>query len=278
MRRLVSILPVLAVIAALALSTTPAVAGGSWFDTDRPFYAAGDEVTVVGYTGGGAYGWVDDGPFFAWLTGNSGWTDEPTPVDPAFVHYVGPLTLHEHPSEHGVRVSITFTLPDDLVEGIYGINYCNAACDEQIGDLIGGTLYVGDQYGEGRAPQWPGWEPLRTGEPMPEGVVVVGTTPDPLFVPPVPSDDVWWILSPESSTPTSLAATTTTTVVTTTTTTTEAPTPTAVPTSTTTATGATPATETASDDGLDPEDVAVGGLVVGAAAMVGWRFRRDSSG
>jgi hypothetical protein len=46
---------------------SPAAAGGSWFDTVRDTHQPGDTVTLVGFTGGGSQGWVEDGPFYGYL-------------------------------------------------------------------------------------------------------------------------------------------------------------------------------------------------------------------
>ena len=59
----------MALIAVIAswISAPVASAGGSTFESDRERYEPGDDVTLVGDTGGGAYGWIEDGPFFGYL-------------------------------------------------------------------------------------------------------------------------------------------------------------------------------------------------------------------
>lgn len=57
---------VVAMLIGLGVST-PVSAGGSWFDPVNDRHERGEEVTLVGYTGGGAYGWIDDGPFFGFF-------------------------------------------------------------------------------------------------------------------------------------------------------------------------------------------------------------------
>lgn len=197
-------------------AAAPASAGGSWFDTVQPSYEPGDSVTVVGYTGGGTQGWVEDGPFFGWLTGNSGFTDADMGNDPSLRWFLGPLELHETGvgGYTRLRVSMSFDLPTDLEPGVYGFNYCNHDCTEQIGDLIGGTVYIGVEA-EGRTLDWPAWEPeianlpddsvlnsvstpvstaaeaRAAGWPEPADLKLVGTTPE-RGSEPTDLSAMWW--------------------------------------------------------------------------------------
>ncbi len=47
----------------------PAGAGGSHLSPVRDRYEVGDVATLVAYTSGGQLGWVQDGPFYAYLVG-----------------------------------------------------------------------------------------------------------------------------------------------------------------------------------------------------------------
>lgn len=274
MRRLAWLGFLVALGAAVFGAAAPAGAGGSWLDTDQPRYEPGDEVTAVGYSSGGQYGGVDDGPFHAWLTGNSSWTDEVTDVDPDFLHYLGPLIIHEAAAGYPrYRLSITFTLPENLVDGIYGLHYCNAACDEQFGDLIGGTVYVGAGQGEGRPPHWAPWEPLLTGDPLPSDMARVGEIPDPGFVPPPPAD-IWGtgtVATPQSPKPTAPSPTTTASVARPTNVSTPATVTTTVPTTTTT-------TLPADEELRRPRRAGwgAGALILAVLAIAGVRKRRFS--
>ena len=122
---------------------SPAAAGGSWFDTTRASYEPGDEVTLVGYTGDGD--WITAEQFEGWLIGEGVGAPPDPNVDPDFALNVGTVEL-ERTGEGGwaaVRASITFTLPDDLPPGVYGFTHCYQDCGEQLGELLGGSVYVG---------------------------------------------------------------------------------------------------------------------------------------
>ena len=55
-------------IAAVAVGAGIASAGGDWAQSVLDRYEAGDQVTMVGYTGSGAYGGPDDGPYYGYLS------------------------------------------------------------------------------------------------------------------------------------------------------------------------------------------------------------------
>jgi hypothetical protein len=131
----------------------PAAAGGSWFDPVHDSYEPGETVTLVGYTGGGSQGWVEDGPFHGFLRASdpAGTIPAGPPLD------VGTLTL-EHTGQGGylaLRASITFTLPEDLSAGTYQFDYCNEGCHEKLGDLVGGVLHVGVDPPHPVGREWP---------------------------------------------------------------------------------------------------------------------------
>lgn len=120
-----------------------AAAGASWFEASADNLSPGESVTMVGFTSGGDLGWLNDGPFFGFVNpespqgGTVAWNGSVASLIP-----VGELTLDEIDSET-VRAHITFAVPDDLSDGTYAFEYCNDPCTTGIGDLVGGTLYVG---------------------------------------------------------------------------------------------------------------------------------------
>lgn len=121
----------------------PAFAGGSWIDPYRDSYEAGATVTMRGGVSAGQLGWIDDGPFFAYLR-----LDEDVECGQTFpcIHAddipLGELELHTR-ADGWLDVSITFELPEDIADGEYWVHYCNDPCTEGLGDLIGGVVYVG---------------------------------------------------------------------------------------------------------------------------------------
>jgi hypothetical protein len=58
---------------------------------------------------------------------------------------LGPLRIEQtgKGAFQELRVSISFAIPTRLAPGAYDVVYCNAACTTGIGDLIGGTVWVG---------------------------------------------------------------------------------------------------------------------------------------
>jgi len=124
------------------ISIAPAGAGGSWLDPSWVRVEVGDRIELSGSVSHGQLGWINDGPFYAYLQGETygqviaggaggGSTDVP----------LGELTINSQ-SNHLV-VSIEFTLEDDVPPGEYWIVICNDPCTTGLGDLIGGVLYVG---------------------------------------------------------------------------------------------------------------------------------------
>ena len=90
----------------------------------------------------GQLGWVQDGPYFAYLSGeeygrtiSEGFGGLETDV------LLGQLEIDA--SGNWANVSISFTLPDDVPPGEYWVTACNSPCRIGFGDLIGSTLYVG---------------------------------------------------------------------------------------------------------------------------------------
>jgi hypothetical protein len=161
-----AVLAGLLVAVVLLLQPAPARAGGSWFEPAQDRYEPGDTATLVGYTGGGALGWVEDGPFHGFLRP----AQPPQPDDAPYVApgahpddlALGPVEVVE--TGRGgwltLRASITFTLPSTLAPGRYDFLYCNDPCTTGLGDLIGGEVYVGVDPPAPLHRTWPPDEPM----------------------------------------------------------------------------------------------------------------------
>ena len=145
----------LVVVMLVGLGVSPPVsAGGNWFDPVKDRYEPGEEVTLVGYTGGGLYGWVDDGPFFGFLMNST----EAGDIDFDGMRLpLGEIELEEtgRSGYLSLRASIKFLLPEDLEPGLYWFDYCNTDCSERLGDLIGGLIYVGIDPDYPISREWP---------------------------------------------------------------------------------------------------------------------------
>ena len=124
----------------------PAAAGGSWFETTEKQYEPGDTVTISGWTSGGQLGWVEDGPFYGYLrvVQPEPATIERWPVIAPMDVALGPLHIERvGKGGYALRASLTFVLPSQLAPGSYEFLYCNDPCTTGLGDLVGGTVYVG---------------------------------------------------------------------------------------------------------------------------------------
>jgi hypothetical protein len=188
---------VLAFVGALA-GAAPARAGGSWLDPVADRYDAGDVATLVGYVGRGPLGWVDDGPFFAYLRAGDvgslaqpGFSDQGLPVGRLEVDPLG------GPDASVLRVSLALRLPSTLPPGSYGVAYCNDPCTTGLGDLVGGRLSVGVDPPTPFVRAWPPDEP-EVADLAPDALLAepgfvataeqvrTGTVPAPTTVAPAP--------------------------------------------------------------------------------------------
>jgi hypothetical protein len=141
-----------AVLTTAILATAgPAAAGGSWLETEDPYYPPGSQATARGTFGPGAYeGRASDGPYYAYLVPGFRWFEKPGPV-PDYAIPLGPITIRRATGNYCCwAASLTFTVPD-LPPGRYSIDYCNDPCTVNgIGDLIGGSFWVADTQEEAR--------------------------------------------------------------------------------------------------------------------------------
>ncbi|NNC81886.1 MAG: hypothetical protein HKN94_17220 [Acidimicrobiales bacterium] len=144
----------LVVVVVLLGFASPAIAGGSWFDPVKDRYEPGEQATLVGYTGGGAYGWIEDGPYFGFLMESA---DEGGAVADGIRLPLGEIVLEE--TGRGgylrLRASISFQIPSDLEPALYQFDYCNADCSARLGDLIGGAVWVGVDPEYPISREWP---------------------------------------------------------------------------------------------------------------------------
>lgn len=111
----------------------PAWAGGTWLELDKDSYQPGERAVATAVVSQGALGWVDDGPFYAYL-------DEANSVPAIIGVPLGQLQL-DSPTDMNVFVTLDFQVPD-VAPGVYAIVYCNDPCTEGLGDLIGGQITV----------------------------------------------------------------------------------------------------------------------------------------
>ena len=155
------------------LIAVPASAGGSWLEPTDVRVEAGDHLMLEGDVSVGQLGWVEDGPYFAYLTGEDyglpvaeGGGGAQTDV------LLGPVDIRDA-TRFGASVSVEFTLPEDVPPGMYLVAVCNDPCTLGFGDLIGSFLFVGMDpvYDEPAAAS--SFDPITTGP-------AAGSSPDPI--------------------------------------------------------------------------------------------------
>ncbi|MEW6152973.1 MAG: hypothetical protein AB1673_03140 [Actinomycetota bacterium] len=146
------------IAAALAVTASPAAAGGSWLYPVSDRYEPGSSVTLVGYVGRGTQGWLEDGPFYGYLRPLSTAAAPPDaglPVGPLAVEPTGSAGWAE------LRVSLEVLLPADLPSGHYEVTYCNDPCTGGLGDLVGSAVVnVGVAAVAPMVREWPLDEPM----------------------------------------------------------------------------------------------------------------------
>jgi hypothetical protein len=128
----------------LAVFPTPSTwAGGSWLETDQPWYAPGETAVARGVFGDGSYrGTVADGPFHLYMVPGYRYLPRNGSI-PGWAEPVGSLTIKEATGNYCCWVaSTTFTVPQ-VPPGRYTLDYCNDPCTlDGIGDLVGGSFRV----------------------------------------------------------------------------------------------------------------------------------------
>lgn len=139
------------VIGAMMAAAPPAAAGGSWLETEQSHYAPGDHAMTRGVFGDGSYeGTLDDGPFYLYLVPGYRWLRRNQPI-PEWALRLGPLTIRPAEGQYCCWVaSADFTVPE-VAPGRYSLDYCNDPCTvDGIGDLLGGSFFVGESEREAR--------------------------------------------------------------------------------------------------------------------------------
>jgi hypothetical protein len=121
----------LLVIVPLAIMAPPALAGGSLLEGPRGV-GVGTVVTFRGTFGSGQQAKVSEGPWYGYLTNDSG---------PNQKLLLGPVQIRRS-ERFGWVASITFTVPD-VRGGDYLVQVCDLACHKGVGDLVGGYVFIG---------------------------------------------------------------------------------------------------------------------------------------
>jgi hypothetical protein len=141
-----AVLGALVTLAVTLGSASPAGAGGSQWTFDQPSYLPGEVATARGDFGPGCCdrGWLDDGPYLAWIT--------PYPADGELPDrealLVGDVRLTQEPIRFGDQTSfvnvatVVFVVPD-VRPGPYVLLHCNDPCTAPLGDLVQGLLWIG---------------------------------------------------------------------------------------------------------------------------------------
>lgn len=171
----------LVAVAGAALATagaSPAGAGGAdWMEPARDRHEPGQQVTMIGYGYGLVAGYHDvaerDGPFHGYLYGPVDESGEHVGQDPGSGDggreigpwpgtRVGRAAVEEGVAGRvwqGLRVSISFRLPDDLAPGAYRVALCNDGCRAGLGEFADSALHVGVDPPRPVVRHWPLTDP-----------------------------------------------------------------------------------------------------------------------
>jgi hypothetical protein len=128
-----------------------AAAGGSWLETEKQYYAPGDEASARGTFGQGQLeGRVEDGPYYAYLVPGYRWFEKPGTI-PDYAIPLGPIAIRPATGNYCCWVATLQFIVPDVPPGRYSIDYCNDPCTVNgMGDLIGGSFFVGETEEEAR--------------------------------------------------------------------------------------------------------------------------------
>jgi hypothetical protein len=90
----------------------------------------------------GQLGWIDDGPFYVYLLGETyGLTLSEGRGGASTDVPLGELTIAGNGANTSVSADVE--IPDDAPPGEYWVMACNDPCTTGFGDLIGAVLYIG---------------------------------------------------------------------------------------------------------------------------------------
>ena len=184
----------------LALAgAVPAHAGGSNLQFERDHYEPGERAIATGGFGPGCCdrGWLEDGPYYAWLV-PSDETQRAEATLPNDVVPIGEVHLSQEPYQVNGQTyfrniaTVEFDVPD-VPPGRYWVAHCNDPCTKELGDITGGLLQVG-----------PPPPPTTTTAPPPTTITPATTTTPTTTTPVVLADDASLVTEPEtgSKTPT----------------------------------------------------------------------------
>lgn len=207
-------------VTAVATVASPAGAGGAdWMEPARDRYEPGQQVTMIGYGYGLVAGYREvaqrEGPFHGYLYGPVDDVGEyvgPAPTPGAEVTVpghrpgvrVGQVTVEEGvPGQvwQGLRVSITFRLPDDIAPGTYWVAVCNDGCRAGLGEFADSAVHVGVDPPQQVVRHWPLTDPAirwlddgallmdEHGRVLTAADVRAGRIPPPPAVVPAPAAD-----------------------------------------------------------------------------------------
>ncbi len=134
---------------AVSLSAmSPAFAGGSWLEPIQADIRSGDVVTLVGFSGFGPREDPDvspDDPFYAHVEVDESQRTGGYPNVHSGTLPLGRVVVTETGEccWQNYRLHITFRVPE-LPDGAYSVVVCNDPCTTNFGELIGGTLFIGN--------------------------------------------------------------------------------------------------------------------------------------
>ncbi|MGA9597091.1 MAG: hypothetical protein WBV06_13095 [Acidimicrobiia bacterium] len=128
-------------VAAVAIAA-PAYAGGAQLEPSRVRVDAGEEIELSAHVSQGAFGWVEDGPFYVYLIG-TGYGEITSTATGGTATDVPLGELSIDASGKNAEVFVQATIPAETPAGEYQVVVCNDPCTTGFGDLNGGALYVG---------------------------------------------------------------------------------------------------------------------------------------
>jgi len=176
------------VLAVMSIAySAPAHAGGAQFEPSWVRVDAGAEIELGAVVSQGAFGWVEDGPFYAYLSGTNFGEVTETAFGGAVTNVpLGELTIDT--SGDSADVTLLTTVPAETPPGEYQIVVCNDPCTTGFGDLSGGALYIGVDP--------PSLEEVVTNVPSSTAMVAVDIVVPSTVAPQSPAAPAYLVLAP----------------------------------------------------------------------------------